>query len=62
MLYKGLLTEHFLNSDELLPDLWLVIFFHPPAPKEIYDQGGTGIVNMFLYQGPTKSECVIHPV
>lgn len=40
--YRGVL----LNSDELLPDSWLVIFFH--SLKEIYDQGGTGIVNMFL--------------
>lgn len=41
-----------LNSDELLPDSWLVIFFFLTPSEEIYDQGRTGTVDKFLYPAP----------
>lgn len=56
-----------MNSNELLPDSWLVTFFPTPPPREIYDPGGTGIFNMLLLARPyrvkmcdtSKSEKVI---
>ena len=47
-----------LNNDELLPDSWLVTFFLNPTPRpqEIYHEGGTGIVNMFLFSKALQSQ------